>query len=76
MNPKIQKYKDIIHKNDMTIEKCQAQNREMRKKVTELENLDIVGAVRASGYTIEELISFLKPEKEKEREEEQKIEEN
>ena len=59
MNIKIAKLKEEYKKNDVKIVSLQAKNKKLAEKITQLENADIVGAVRESGMTIDELLSLL-----------------
>lgn len=63
MNPKIQKLKNEKEKNLAKISAMQSRNDEIDAQITELENLDIVGAFRDSGMTVEELLELLKDTK-------------
>ena len=55
MNPKINKLKTEKAKNIEKISVLQQRNREIDSSVLELENLDIIGMVRACGMTPEML---------------------
>mgnify|MGYP003296751710 CR=1 FL=1 len=52
MNPKINKLRTELEKNNGKIAALQAKNKELEKQIRELENLDIVGMVREQGMTI------------------------
>ena len=54
MNPKILKLREEISKNRAKISVLQSRNRDMERQLRELENLDIVGIVRAQGLTLEQ----------------------
>ena len=54
MNPKIPKLRDEISRNREKIAALQSRNRDLEKQLRELENLDIVGMVRAQGMTLEQ----------------------
>ena len=54
MNPKIPKLREELRRNRERIAVIQAHNRELEKNLRELENLDIVGMVRAQGLTLEQ----------------------
>ena len=54
MNPKINKLRTELEKNNGKIAALQAKNKELEKQLRELENLDIVGMVREQGMTIED----------------------
>ena len=53
MNPKIQKLRTELAKNTDKISKLQARNAELTQQIRELEDLDIVGMVRAQGLSVE-----------------------
>ena len=59
MNPKIQKLREEFQKNTDKINSLKARNKEIEKKITELENTDIVGMVRAQGLTLEQFAELL-----------------
>ena len=59
MNPKITKLKAERAKNDEKIAALQSRNRELDESIVELENTDIIGLVRATGMSMEELAQFL-----------------
>ena len=59
MNERIAKLKEDYAKNDNKITALQAKNKKLAEKITQLENTEIVGAVRESGLTIDELLSLL-----------------
>lgn len=62
MNPKISKLRNDLNKNRKKVSALQAKGRELEKQIRELEDLDIIGAVRESGMTVEEFIStFRRP---------------
>ena len=54
MNPKINKLRAELEKNNGKIAALQAKNKELEKQIRELENLDIVGMVREQGMTMEQ----------------------
>ena len=60
MNPKISKLKAEKEKNLKKIADMNARNEEIDKLITELENLDIIGLVRACRITPEELAKLVK----------------
>ena len=60
MNPKIQKLRTELAKNQETIDKLEARNGELRQQIRELEDLDIVGMVRAQGLSMEEFAKMLR----------------
>lgn len=59
MNPKIQKLRTELAKNNEKINKLQARNEELTQQIRELEDLDIVGMVRAQGLSMEEFANML-----------------
>ena len=59
MNPKIIKLKAERAKNDEKIAALQSRNRELDESIVELENTDIIGMVRESGFTPEQLARLL-----------------
>ena len=59
MNPKIQKLRTEMDKNNDKIGKLQARNAELKQQIRELENADIVGLVRAKGLSMEEFAELL-----------------
>lgn len=65
MNAKIQKLQEELKKNTQKVSKLQARNEELKRKLTELENTEIVGMVRAAGLTLEQLAVLLPALKEK-----------
>ena len=60
MNPKIEKLKAEKEKNLRRIDALNARDEEIDAKITELENIDIVGIVRENGITPEALAELLK----------------
>ena len=60
MNPKIQKLRTELAKNQEKIDKLEARNGELRQQIRELEDLDIVGMVRAQGLSMEEVAKMLR----------------
>lgn len=54
MNPKINKLRTELEKNNGKIAALQAKNKELEKQIRELENMDIVGMVREQGMTMEQ----------------------
>lgn len=54
MNPKINKLRAEVEKNNAKIATLQAKNKTLEKQIRELENTDIIGMVREQGMTIEE----------------------
>lgn len=65
MNAKITKLNAEREKNNEKISALQARNKEIDGSITELENLDIIGAVRASGITPDMLMQLIAGLKEK-----------
>ena len=59
MNPKIQKLRAELDKNNEKIVKLQSRNSEIKQQIRELENEDIIGLVRANGINMDELAQFL-----------------
>ena len=47
MNPKIQKLRNELDKNLDKIRKLEARNAELKQQIRELEDVDIIGMVRA-----------------------------
>ena len=60
MNPKINKLRAELEKNNEKIEKLQARNAELQQQLQEAENLEILGIIRACGMTVEEVVKLLK----------------
>ena len=60
MNPKIQKLRAEHKKNKDKISDLQAKNRELERRIRELEDVDIVGMVREQGYTVEQFAELLR----------------
>ena len=54
MNPKINKLRAEVEKNNAKIATLQAKNKTLEKQIRELENTDIIGMVREQGMTMEE----------------------
>ena len=54
MNPKINKLRAEVEKNNAKIATLQAKNKALEKQIRELENTDIIGMIREQGMTIEE----------------------
>ena len=59
MNPKINKLRAELEKNNEKMEKLQARNAELQQ-LQEAENLEILGMVRACGMSVEEIVQLLK----------------
>lgn len=60
MNPKINKLRAELEKNNEKMEKLQARNAELQQQLQEAENLEILGMVRACGMSVEEIVQLLK----------------
>ena len=60
MNPKIQKLRTELAKNQEKIDKLETRNGELRQQIRVLEDLDIVGMVRAQGLSMEEFAKMLR----------------
>lgn len=60
MNPKINKLRAELEKNNEKIEKLQVRNAELQQQLQEAENMEILGMVRACGMTVEEIVKLLK----------------
>ena len=65
MNPKIQKLKDEKAKNIEKIDKLKQRNEVIDDEVEKLENIEIIGMVRAINIDISELPVLLKSIKER-----------
>ncbi len=59
MNKKIQKLRVERAKNDEKVAELLARNKEIDDEITELENTDIIGIVRESGLTPDELVELI-----------------
>ena len=59
MNPKIQKLRNELDKNLDKIRKLEARNAELKQQIRELEDVDIIGMVRAMGLSTEELAKLI-----------------
>ena len=55
MNPRIAKMRTTLRKNEERIETLTVRNEKLRKQITELENIDIIGMVREQNMTPEQL---------------------
>ena len=60
MNPKINKLRAELEKNNEKMEKLQARNAELQQQLQEAENLEILGIIRACGMSVEEIVQLLK----------------
>ena len=59
MNPKILKLREEHQKNKAKITELSARNRELERRIRELENTDIIGLVRAKGMSLEEFSALM-----------------
>ncbi len=59
MNKKIQKLRVERAKNDEKVAELLTRNKEIDDEITELENTDIIGIVRESGLTPDELAELI-----------------
>ena len=59
MNERITKFKEDYAKNESKIASLQAKNKKLAEKITQLENAEIIGAVRSAGISIDELLRLL-----------------
>ena len=59
MNPKIIKLREEHQKNKAKITELSARNRELERRIRELENTDIIGLVRAKGMSLEEFSALM-----------------
>ena len=64
INPKLQKLRSELEKNEKKIESLQNRNKELRQQITALENTTIIGMVRDGGWTIDEVAQLLQHIKE------------
>ena len=82
MNPKIKKIDAEYEKNAAKIAKLQARQKELEEERLELENTDIIGLVRSTGLTPDQLAALIQvsrpaaPAPEPEKKEEPYHEEN
>ncbi len=60
MNPKINKLRAELEKNNEKMEKLQVRNAELQQQLQEAENMEILGMVRACGMSVEEIVQLLK----------------
>lgn len=58
MNPKINKLRTELEKNNGKIAALQAKNKDLEKQIRELENLEIIGMVREQSMTMEEFAAM------------------
>ena len=59
MNERIVKLRADYAKNEDKIAALQTKSKKLAEKIRQLENTEIIGAVRNSGLTIDELLSLL-----------------
>ena len=59
MNERILRLKDEYEKNENKISAMQAKNKQLAEKIRQLENAEIIGAVRSNGISIDELLKML-----------------
>jgi len=67
MNPRIEKIKDEIERIKVKMNKGQIRLRELEKQLTDLENADIVAAVRGVEIAPDELAAFVQMFREKQK---------
>jgi hypothetical protein len=67
MNPRIAKIQDEMEKLKIKINKGQIRLRELEKQLTDLENADIISAVRGVEIAPDELAAFVQMFKEKQQ---------
>lgn len=60
MNPKIQKLRMELDKNNEKIGRLQSRNTELKQQIRELEDTDIIGMVRENGMTIEQFAELFR----------------
>ena len=59
INPKLQKLRSELEKNEKKIESLQSRNKDLRQQITALENTTIIGMVRDGGWTVDEVAQLL-----------------
>lgn len=59
MNERITRLKEDYAKNESKIASLQAKNKKLAEKITQFENAEIIGAVRSTGISIDELLRLL-----------------
>ena len=59
MNERITRLKEDYAKNESKIASLQAKDKKLAEKITQHENAEIIGAVRSTGISIDELLSLL-----------------
>ena len=67
MNPRIEKIRDEIEKIKVKMNRGQLRLRELEKQLTDLENADIVAAVRGVDIAPDELAAFVQMFKDKQQ---------
>ena len=75
MSKKLEKYRAERDKNNAKIAELKEENRELDRVITELENTEIIGLVRAENMRPEELAEFLSKIRQSSIKEENKHEE-
>ncbi len=60
MNPKIKKLRAERSKNENKIKALSARNKEIDEAITQIENSEIIGIVRATDMNLEQLAAYLK----------------
>ena len=60
MNPKIKKLRAEQKRLREKITELQRRDKDLEKEIRDLENLDIIGLVRAKGFTLEEFSALIK----------------
>lgn len=59
INPKLQKLRAELEKNEKKIESLQSRNKDLRQQITALENTAIIGMVRDGSWTVDEVAQLL-----------------
>ena len=59
MNERIVKLRADYTKNEDKIAALQSRNKKLAEKIRQLENTEIIGAVRGCGVTVDEFLSLL-----------------
>lgn len=59
MSARLEKLKKDYERNTEKIVSLQAKNKKLAEKIKELENIEILGIVKASGLSIDELMRLL-----------------
>ena len=60
MNPKIRKAREEREKTRQKIQELQGRNKEMDKQIADMENIEIVGLVRAKGFTLDKFAELIR----------------